>query len=126
MKKIVIMIVVLAITAAVFFIRIVFSDDAREFYYVRIDNSAIENLGPRKGVIDFNGGMEYGYKLIGYNEWGAEKNVSFGTNRQLREGAYLKLSVVPIRGVTEWEEVIFEEMPEAVREKMKQDLPKAG
>ena len=115
MKKFIIIITLLIITVSLLFFRMVFSDDAREFYYVRIDNTKIESLGSRKGVIDFNGGMEYGYTLTGYNERGEEKSVFFGANRHLKDGAFLKLSVVPIRGVTRWEEVIFEEMPEAVR-----------
>ena len=117
MKKIIIIIPLFITAVILFLLRMVFSDDAREFYYVRIDNSKIESWGARDGVIDFRGGMEYGYTLTGYNESGREKSVTFGANRRLKDGAFLKLSVVPVRGVTEWEEVIFEEMPLAVREK---------
>ena len=118
MKKIILVTTAMTVLISLFFLRMVFSNDAREFYYVKIDNGKIESLGARKGVIDFDGGMAYKYTLTGFNERGEEKTVSFGVNRHLKEGAYLKLSVVPIRGVTEWEEVIFEEMPEAVRGKI--------
>lgn len=121
MKKLIIIVTIMIITLSLLFFRMIFSNDAREFYYVRIDNTKIETLGSRKGVIDFNGGMEYGYTLTGYNERGEKKSVFFGANRRLKDGAFLKLSVVPVRGVTEWEEVIFEEMPEAVRKKFRED-----
>ena len=48
---------------------------------------------------------------------GKEKEVTFKTNRELREDAYLKLEVMLTRGVTNWEEVQFDEMPKEVQEK---------
>lgn len=95
--------------------RWLFSSDSYSYYYVQIDNSKTAKLGSRNGVIDFNGGMELQYKLPAYNENGEEKEITFGTTRHLREGAYLKLSVAPIRGVVEWEEVQLEDMPPIVR-----------
>lgn len=85
------------------------------FYYVQIDNSRIETGGPRNGVIDFHGGMDYYYTLPAYNEKGREKEIEFGTSRQLREGAFLRLTVAPLRGVTEWSEVTYDELPAAVQ-----------
>ena len=52
------------------------------------------------------------YRLPAYDEQGNGREVSFGTERQLREGAYLKLEIEPIRGVVGWEEVSFDELPQ--------------
>lgn len=84
-------------------------------YYVQIDNRRIEAGGPRNGVIDFDGGMDYYYTLPAYNEQGREKEIKFGTSRQLRDGAFLCLTVSPFRGVTEWSEVSYDELPTAVQ-----------
>lgn len=58
---------------------------------------------------------EYGYALEAYDENGAHRQITFGTERLLRDGAYLKLSDMPIRGVVAWEEVQLEEIPEKAR-----------
>lgn len=93
------------------------------FYYTRIDNNKIEMVHSRGGVIDTSGGMRYSYTLPAYDESGAEEEITFGTSRELREGAYLCLTVVPVRGVTDWKEVRFEELPEAARERYAGALP---
>ncbi len=46
-----------------------------------------------------------------YSENGNKKNITFGTSRELKEGAFIELTVVPIRGVIEWKEVQYNEMP---------------
>ena len=60
--------------------------------------------------------MPLAYKLPAYDEAGKEKEISFGVERELRDDAYLDLQVVPIRGVMEWSEVQFDEMPEKAQE----------
>lgn len=84
-------------------------------YYTQIDNAKIESQQSDGGVIDFTGGMPWRYTLTCYNEDGDMQELSFGTDRQLREGAYLRLEVVPVRGVTEWSEVQFDELPAAMQ-----------
>lgn len=79
-------------------------------YYTQIDNSKIEGLSTTDS-------MKYQYTLTVYDEKGKEKEVTFKTNRELREDAYLKLEVMLTRGVTNWEEVQFDEMPKEVQEK---------
>lgn len=79
-------------------------------YYTQIDNSKMEGLSATDS-------MKYEYTLTAYDEKGKEKEVIFKTSRELREGAYLKLEVMLTRGVLNWEEVQFEEMPKEVREK---------
>lgn len=85
--------------------------------YTQIDNSRITEGKPRDGVIDLQGGMRYSYTLMAYNEKGAGKEISFGASRELREGAFLKLTVSPVRGVVEWNEVEYEELPEGVKKR---------
>jgi uncharacterized protein (TIGR01655 family) len=82
----------------------------RSTYYTQIDNSKMEGLSATDS-------MKYEYTLTAYDEKGKEKEVTFKTNRELREDAYLKLEVMLTRGVLNWEEVQFEEMPKEVREK---------
>lgn len=91
---------------------------AGSYYYVRIDNSKIRENDSSGGVVDFRGTMEYLYTLPAYNEKGAEKEITFGTSRELREGAFLRLTVSPLRGVVEWSEVQYEELSAGVREKI--------
>lgn len=87
-------------------------------YYTQVDNTRIENLEPTGGFVDFTGGMPLSYKLPAYDESGNEKEISFGVERELRDDAYLKLTVVPIRGVMEWTEVQFDEIPEKAQEEL--------
>lgn len=86
-------------------------------YYTQIDNNKIERMDSREGVIDLHGGMPYSYTLLSYDERGDEKDISFGTERELKEGAFVRLTVLPVRGVLEWSEVEYEELPAAVRKK---------
>ncbi len=86
--------------------------------YIRVGSACMEEQsGERDGVIDFTGGMKYLYTQPAYDDKGNAKDVTFGSNKVLREGAYLKLTLSPVRGVTDWEEVSFEDMPDKVREK---------
>ncbi len=84
-------------------------------YYTQIDNSKIEEVNSRGGVIDVQGGMKYSYTLPAYNESGGGKDITFGASRKLREGAFIRLTVAPVRGVVEWSEVEYDEMPAAVQ-----------
>lgn len=88
---------------------------AGNYYYVRIDNSKVEENNSRGGVIDLKGSMDYIYTLPACNEKGNQKDISFSTSRMLREGAYLRLTVTPLRGVVEWKEVEYEELSADVR-----------
>ncbi len=84
-------------------------------YYTRIDNTKLEQVTPSGGVIDPNGGFEYRYSLPAFSDKGGLRSVSFGTARELREGAFLKLTVAPLRGVTKWEEVQYYQLPPLVQ-----------
>ncbi len=94
------------------------------YYYTQVDNSRIERVHSSGGVIDLTGGLEYSYTLVAYKENGAAEDVSFGMSRELREGAFLCLEVAPVRGVVDWCEVRYDELPEAVRRNY--EPPEAG
>ena len=85
------------------------------YYYSQIDNSKVEQIESKGGVINFSGSMDYSYTLFSYNENGKGKDITFGTSRELKEGAFIRLTVMPIRGVLEWKEVQYEELPAAVQ-----------
>lgn len=80
-------------------------------YYVQIDNSKIEQISRTDN-------MKYKYTLTGYNQNGNSKEIEFNTSRELREGAYLKLEVMLLRGVITWEEVEPNELPDKVKTQM--------
>ena len=85
------------------------------YYYAQIDNTKIEQGDSHGGVISFHGGMGYSYTLPAYNENGDKKDITFGTSRELKEGAFIRLTVKPVRGVLEWSEVQYDELPIAVQ-----------
>lgn len=81
----------------------------QEAYYTQIDNEKIEQISTSDD-------MKYEYTLTAYNSNGKEKEVKFKTSRELREDAYLELDVIKGRGVVDWREVQYEELPEKVQE----------
>ena len=83
----------------------------KEVYYTQIDNTKIEELSESDD-------MKYQYTLMAYNKNGKEKEVQFKTSRELREGAYLELEVMQLRGVIKWKEVQPEELPDEVKKVM--------
>ena len=85
-------------------------------YYSQIDNTRVEQAEANGGVISFKGNLPYSYTLTCYDENGGEKEITFGTSRELREGAFLRLTVMPVRGVLGWSEVQYDELPAAVQE----------
>ncbi len=94
-----------------------FSGFGRTYYYTQIDNSKLSQVLPA-GVVDLsgNGGMDHSYTLTAYDGNGREKDVTFGVSRELRESAFLRLTVSPVRGVLDWCEVQYAELPSAVQE----------
>lgn len=88
-------------------------------YYTQIDNSSIKASGSEEGVINLSGdgGLDFSYTLAAYDEKGREKEITFGASKELREGAFICLQVMPVRGVLNWREVSYEELPAAVQER---------
>ena len=85
------------------------------YYYSQIDNTKIEQAESKGGVINFSGSMDYSYTLFSYNENGKGKDITFGTSKELKAGAFIRLTVMPVRGVLEWSEVQYDELPMAVQ-----------
>jgi len=85
------------------------------YYYTQIDNSKVEQIQSNGGVIDFSGGMSYSYELVSYNEKGKQKTVKFGTEKELKEGAFICLTVKSVQGVVDWKEVQYNELPQEVQ-----------
>ena len=100
-------IIVIALIVGAYYFLVVHKD----LYYTQIDNTKIEEIS---GTDD----MKYQYTLTAYNKNGKEKEVQFKTSRELREGAYLELDVMQIRGVINWREVQIEELPDDVKTAM--------
>jgi uncharacterized protein (TIGR01655 family) len=84
-------------------------------YYAQIDNTRVEQVDSNGGVMSFKGSLPYSYTLLSYDENGSEKEITFGTSRELREGAFIRLTVMPVRGVLDWSEVRYDELPAAVQ-----------
>ena len=114
MKKVVSISLAIVIVAAIACFGISFYSDG-DTYYTQIDNSKVEEIESNGGVIDFSGGMKYSYELTAYNEKGKEKSVEFGTEKKLKEDAFLCLTVKPIQGVVDWKEVQYDELPTEVQ-----------
>ena len=68
------------------------------YYFSQIDNSKIEQTESKGGVINFSGSMDYSYTLFSYDENGKGKDITFGTSKELKEGAFIRLTVMPIQG----------------------------
>ncbi len=84
-------------------------------YYAQIDSTKVEQVDSNGGVISFKGNLPYSYTLLSYDENGSEKEITFGTSRELRDGAFIRLTVMPVRGVLDWSEVQYGELPAAVQ-----------
>ena len=84
-------------------------------YYAQIDNTKVEQVDSNGGVVNFKGNLPYSYTLLSYDENGSEKEITFGTSRELRDGAFIRLTVMPVRGVLDWSEVQYGELPATVQ-----------
>ena len=80
-------------------------------YYVKVDNTKLKALSEED--------MKFEYTLDGYNNKGRSKSLTFKTSRKPKEGAYLKLEVMYVRGVINWEEVTFKQIPTKAQTKLR-------
>ena len=78
-------------------------------YYVKIDNARISEN-------ESSGGEPYLYKLEAVNAAADRTEIEFGTSRELRQDAFLKLDLQPIRGVVGWSEVSEDALPPKAEE----------
>lgn len=79
-------------------------------WYSRIDNGLVEPITP-------HGGMSYRYSLTAYGADGGSKALDLDTSRVLKDGAFIRIEVAPIRGVISWEEMQYDQLPAAVQGK---------
>ena len=99
--------IVIVLAVGAYYFLVVHKDQ----YYTQIDNTKIEELS---GSDD----MKYQYTLTAYNKNGKEKEIQFKTSRELREGAYLELDVMQMRGVVNWREIEQNNLPDDVKTAM--------
>ena len=88
-----------------------FMENYEAVYYSKIDNTKVEELSTSDD-------LKYKYTLDCYNESGTKKELKFKTYRELKEGAYILLEVRAFE-VHKWEEVKYNDLPQAVQEKIK-------
>lgn len=106
---------VVVIAAICTMVVLLMSGKISTYYYTQIDNTKIEQGHGRNGVIDLDGGMDYYYTLPSYDEKAKAKDIKFGTSKQLKEGAFIRIAVVPIRGTITWMEIKYDDLPEKVK-----------
>lgn len=115
MKKIVAAVVTVLVVCAAGFAawqgyRAVFTEP--EAYYAQVDADKLTSAGENNNDFDCH------YDLPAVSATGEEKELGFDTSRELRDGAYLKLETLAMRGVTGWEEVSWDEIPAAAQDKL--------
>lgn len=85
-----------------------YTGDNTTSYYGRIDNNLVEEITP-------HGGMNYRYHMPVYLEDGSRENLDLDTSRILKDEAYIRIEVAPLRGVISWAELQYEELPVPVQ-----------
>lgn len=103
------MIIAVLITIAILVLGYYFLFEHKDIYYTKIDNTKVEQISASDD-------MKYEYTLIVYTKNGKEKELKFKTSRELRQDAYLQLDVMVIRGVVDWKEVQYNQLPKKVQE----------
>lgn len=88
-----------------------------DVYYTQIQGQGKKMIDP----ID-NGEtlVRYEYELPAFDKEGRQTTLPFTAGKQLREKAYLSLYVKEGKGVTSYQEVTKEELPELVKEKLQE------
>ena len=85
-------------------------------YYIKIDNACISENESSGGVVNLESSEPHLYKLEAVNAAGDKTEIEFGVSRELRQDAFLKLDLQPIRGVVGWSEVSEDSLPRKVEE----------
>lgn len=86
-----------------------------EKYYVQIKEDG------EKKVERFDNGKQfdqYYYDMTGYNAKGESKELKYTADHNLKHEAYLKITYNARKGVTKWEEVQKEDVPEKALNKI--------
>ena len=109
-KKKIGIVLVIAVLAIIFMTVAFLTTQTNTDYSTQIDNRWVTDIAPHCA-------MNHKYTLVGYDDSGNAKDITFETSKVLTDDAYLCLKVAPIRGVVTWAEVQFDELPSAVQEK---------
>ncbi|MFN2747294.1 MULTISPECIES: YxeA family protein [unclassified Bacillus (in: firmicutes)] len=84
-------------------------------YYVQIAGDGKEEISKA------DDGKEYrifNYQLAGFDEEGKEKTMTFTADKNLKKGAFLRVYDSKKKGVTSWEEVDKEDIPDLANERL--------
>ena len=76
-------------------------------WYAQVDGSHMSAAGENGNDFDVH------YELPAVDADGNAQTLGFDSSRELREGAYLKLETLALRGVVSWEEVQQKDIPAA-------------
>lgn len=108
---------ILLVAAVVILATVDFNRFGKENVYVQIgDPSYTDESQLDSGEIM----TTYWYELPAYHEDGNVLNVEFSAQKELKQGTYLKLYVKQENEVTSYDEVSWEEIPEAAQEELEQ------
>ena len=103
------MIIAVLIAIAILVLGYYFLFEHKDIYFTKIDNTKVEQISASDD-------MKYEYTLKAYTKNGKEKELKFKTSRELRQDAYLQLDVMIMRGVVDWKEVQYNQLPQKVQE----------
>lgn len=117
MKKLIGITSILLVAAVVILATVDFNRFGKENVYVQVgDPSYTDEDQLDSGEIM----TSYWYELPAYRENGNAVKVEFSAQKELRQGAYLKLYVKEGNEVTSYDEVSWEVVPVAVQEELEQ------
>lgn len=87
-------------------------------YYTKITSTG-ESIVTKEDGTDKEA-KDFSYHQLAFDKNGKEKAVDFNSTlgRELRIGAYLKLTVNRNKGVLRWEEVTYEDLPASVKSQL--------
>lgn len=90
-------------------------------WYARVDAGRLSEAGEN------GNGFDYHYELPAARADGRVGTLGFDTSRELRDGAYLRLTTLALRGVVRWEEVAWGDVPVRARPALEApDTPDGG
>ncbi|WP_339229524.1 YxeA family protein [Oceanobacillus sp. FSL K6-2867] len=115
MKKLIGITSILLVAAVVILATVDFNRFGKENVYVQVGNPSYTD----EDQLDSGEIMtSYWYELPAYNENGSAVKVVFSAQKELRQGAYLKLYVKGGNEVTSYDEVSLNEIPDKARESL--------
>lgn len=87
----------------------------RQVFVAGTDWYACVDAGRLSEAGENGNGFDYHYELPAARADGRVGTLGFDTSRELRDGAYLRLTTLALRGVVSWEEVAWGDIPTSAR-----------